>query len=206
MVAFHLRRDLCARLRSDVLVDVRSGGRGDVRRNVLTMQALGALALASLLPAWLPSSALRAEPVVCVTTTEAPLAPRPGGGLAAPVEVSRCGAVQSSADLLEKRFYAYTAPYARGVDITHQITDVLGLAMGGGDGTRLMGLGFPEQTITWDGSAVESATEALLQRQSTPIPWRTADLPNGYGAMEQVDGRDGRPGAIAPGQPLRGWR
>jgi hypothetical protein len=141
-----------------------------------------ALLLPALLPSLVPALPLRAEPVVCTTTLEAPLTPRPGGGLAQPVEVTLCGAVQSSADLIEKRFYAYTAPYARGIDVTHQLTDVLGIAMGGGDGTRVMGFGFPEQTIVWDGSAVEAATQALQDRQSTPIPWRTADLPNGYGS------------------------
>jgi hypothetical protein len=118
------------------------------------------------------------------------------------VQVTRCGAVQSSADLLEKRFYTYTAPYARGVDLTHQITDLLGLAMGGGDGTRLMGFGFPEQTINWDGSAIGAATEALLQRQSTPIPWRSADLPNAYGPSVEVDRPLGQPASAAV--PQRG--
>ena len=152
----------------------------------------------------LPLQPLRAEPVLCTTTYEASLTPRPGGGLAQPVQVTRCGAVQSSADLLEKRFYAYTSPYARGVDLTHQITDVLGLAMGGGDGTRLMGFGFPEQTINWDGSAIGAATEALLQRQSTPIPWRSADLPNGYGPASEADGHVAQPASGATAVPQRG--
>ena len=139
------------------------------------------LAIAALFAALLPCQSLQAETVICTTNVEASLAPRPGGGLAQPQEVTRCGQVQSSAELLEQQFYAYTAPYARGVAVTHQLTDLIGLSMGGGDGTRLMGLGFPEQTILWDGEAVEATTKALLQRQSTPISWRTADLPNGYG-------------------------
>jgi hypothetical protein len=161
---------------------------------------LGGAALGLLLP----FQPLRAEPVVCTTTYEAPLTPRPGGGLAPPVEVTRCGAVQSSADLIEKRFYAYTAPYARGIDATHQLTDLLGIAMGGGDGTRVMGFGFPEQTIVWDGSAVEAVTRALQDRQSTPIPWRTADLPNGYGPSAQADGRPVQTGSGPSTGPQRG--
>jgi hypothetical protein len=142
---------------------------------------LSALALAALLAPLLPWQPLQAETVICTTSLEASLQPRPGGGLAQPLEVTRCGQVQSSADLLEQRFFTYTAPYARGVDATHQFTDLIGLSLGGGDGTKLMGLGYPEQTILWDGEAVEATTKALLQRQSTPIPWRTADQPNGYG-------------------------
>ncbi|MEY4297990.1 MAG: hypothetical protein RLZZ423_1169 [Cyanobacteriota bacterium] len=116
----------------------------------------------------------QAGPVVCTTSLEAPVA----GG--APVEITRCGPVTTTAELMERRFYSYTAPYARGIDITHQITDVLGIAMGGGDGTKVMGLGFPDQTIVWDGSAVENTYQVLLENQSNPMPWRTADINNGF--------------------------
>jgi len=81
---------------------------------------------------------------------------------------------------MTRRFYSYTAPYARGIDVTHQITDILGIAMGGGDGTKVMGLGFPDQTIVWDGSAVENTYQVLLEQQSHPLPWRTADVSNGF--------------------------
>jgi hypothetical protein len=97
-----------------------------------------------------------------------------------PVEVTRCGPVMTTAELMEQRFYAYTSPYARGVDLTHQITDLLGIAMGGGDGTKVVGLGFPDQTIVWDGSAVENTYQVLLENQSAPMPWRTADINNGF--------------------------
>lgn len=86
----------------------------------------------------------------------------------------------TTAELMEQRFYAYTSPYARGVDLTHQITDLLGIAMGGGDGTKVVGLGFPDQTIVWDGSAVENTYQVLLENQSAPMPWRTADINNGF--------------------------
>ena len=64
----------------------------------------------------------------------------------------------------------------RSIDITHQITDILGIAMGGGDGTKVMGLGFPDQTIVWDGSAIENTYHSLLDEQSSPLPRRVADL------------------------------
>ena len=44
-----------------------------------------------------------------------------------------------------------------------------------------MGFGFPDQTIVWDGSAVENTTKALMQEQSKPIPLRVADSPNNMG-------------------------
>ncbi|MFM8258823.1 MAG: Occludin/ELL family protein [Vulcanococcus sp.] len=131
--------------------------------------AAGAALLGLL--AWQPAGA---GPVVCATSLEAP---QPGG---APVEVTRCGPLTSTSDLVERRFYSYTAPFARGVNLTHQLTDLLGIALGGGDGTRLMGLGFPDQTIVWDGSALEATTGVLLEAQSAPLPWRSPDRSNGF--------------------------
>ncbi|NBV58755.1 MAG: Occludin/ELL family protein [Synechococcaceae bacterium WB4_2_0811] len=126
------------------------------------------------------SSSAIAGPVVCTTSFEAPFASSVDSKLM-PVEVTRCGAVQTSNELIEQRFFSYSSPYARGIDITHQITDILGISMGGGDGTKVMGFGFPDQTIVWDGSAVENTTKALMQEQSKPIPLRVADSPNNMG-------------------------
>ena len=67
-------------------------------------------------------------------------------------------------------------------------TDLLGIAMAGPEGNRLMGLGFPDQTIIWDGSAVENTTNALLEEQSAPIPWRTVDIPSGFDSSLASDG------------------
>jgi hypothetical protein len=121
-----------------------------------------------------------AGPVVCTTTFEAPLAATAETKSTA-VEVTRCGPIQTTNELIEKRFFSYSAPFARGIDITHQITDILGISMGGGDGTKVMGFGFPDQTIVWDGSAVQNTTKALMQDQSNPLPLRVADLPNSMG-------------------------
>ena len=122
-----------------------------------------------------------ARPVVCSTTLEAPTTTLPDGGLpAAPVEVTRCGSVQSTAALMEERFYSWTAPYASGVDLLHQVTDLLGVAVASPHGNRFMGFGFPDQTIIWDGVAVGNTYQMLLEDQSDPIPWRTVDIPNGF--------------------------
>jgi len=129
----------------------------------------GLLAGAGLIAALAPASAL-AGPVVCTTTLEAPIAN------AAPVEMTRCGRVQTVPELVTRRFYSYTAPFERGVSLTNQITDFFGIAMGGGDGSRVMGLGFPDQTIVWDGLALQNTTAVLMEAQSSPLPLRTADI------------------------------
>ena len=121
-----------------------------------------------------------AGPVVCTTTLEAPQARQGMQASRRPVELTRCGAVQTTPQLVEQRFYSYTAPFARGVDITHQITDLLGISMGGGDGTKVMGFGFPDQTIVWDGTALENTYQVLLDKQGGLIPWRTGDVGNGF--------------------------
>ena len=128
------------------------------------------------------SAPTAAGPVVCTTTLEAPISSgqAPQGGAVGLAEVTRCGVVQTTPQLMEQHFYSYTAPFARGVSLTNQITDLFGIAMGGGDGTRVMGFGFPDQTIIWDGTAVENTYQVLLQQQSDPMPWRTEDGSNGY--------------------------
>jgi hypothetical protein len=138
--------------------------------------ALPAL-LASLLPALglpiLAAAPVQAGPVVCSTTLEALRG-------SSPVEVTRCGAVVTTPELVERRFYSYTAPFARGVAIPNQISDLLGLAIPGRDGGRIVGFGFPDQTIIWDGTAIGNTTRVLLEEQGSPTPWRTADVSNGF--------------------------
>ena len=124
--------------------------------------------------------------LLCTTTFEAPLAGTISGG-GAPIEVTRCGPVETTSEVFDQRFFSYTSPFARGIDITHQITDLLGISMGGGDGTRVMGFGFPDQTIVWDGSAIENTYRSKLQEQSRPVPKRVIDLPNAYGSSLQLE-------------------
>jgi hypothetical protein len=149
----------------------------------LLLPALIAMAAPLLAPP------LQAGPAVCTTTLEAP--PRTSTGAAgpgAPVEVTRCGIVQTVPELVQRRFFSYTAPFAEGVSLTGQITSLFGIAMGGGDGRRVMGLGFPDQTIIWDGTAIQNTTHFLLQQQSEPMPWRTGDVSSGFS------------GSLSPGQ------
>jgi hypothetical protein len=172
------------------------------------------LALLCLGIAFVPGSfatASRANPVVCTTTLEAPvglgeMASEP----AAPVEVSRCAPVESTDALVVSRYTTWTAPYARGVDLIHQVTDLLGIAVAGPDGNRVMGLGFPDQTIIWDGTALQNTYQVLLEQQSAPIPWRTVDISSGFSgslAAEQAQPGEGLEVLIpveASARPVRG--
>jgi hypothetical protein len=180
-----------------------------------SMLLAGAL-LTPLLGHSLLGESVWAGPVVCTTTLEPPLltGARSGAGASAgalavqlgvasgPVEVTRCGQVQTPPALMEKRFYSFRAPYAPGVSLTNQITDLFGIALGGVDGTRVMGLGFPDQAIVWDGTAVENTYRVLLEQQSGPMPWRTVDVPNGYSGSLGSAG----PTQPAPTQPGGGWQ
>lgn len=182
-----------------------------------TTRLSATLLLAGALLVHLLGESAWAGPVVCTTTLEPPLlsGARSGVGASAgelgvasgPVEVTRCGQVQTPPALMEKRFYSFRAPYAPGVSLTNQITDLFGIALGGVDGTRVMGLGFPDQAIVWDGTAVENTYRVLLEQQSRPMPWRTVDVPNGYSGSLGSAGPT-QPASIQPGktQPGGGWQ
>jgi hypothetical protein len=148
-----------------------------------------------------------AGPVVCTTTLEAPASAASGSMPAAPVEVTRCDTVQTVPQLVERRYFTWTAPFAQGVSLTNQITDLFGIAMGGGDGTRVMGLGFTDQTIIWDGTAVQNTYHFLLDQQSDPMPWRTGDVSNGFsgnlGSGQQA-GSSWQDGEASWSPPVRG--
>ncbi len=150
------------------------------------------LALAGLAVCGLTPGPALADPVICTTSLEAPLASGEAGGRApsGPVEVTRCGVLQTQAELMQQRAFTWRTSFARGVSLSHQITDTLGIAMGGRDGTRVMGFGFPDQAILWDSSAISNTTAAMLEEQTSPIPWRSADLPSAFTSSLQMGQSD----------------
>ncbi|WP_255003941.1 Occludin/ELL family protein [Cyanobium sp. HWJ4-Hawea] len=127
-----------------------------------------------------------------------------GLGWAGPVlcttsgELTSCAAVQTTPALVEQRFYTYTSPFASGVDLSHQVTDLLGIAMGGVEGNRLMGFGFPDQTIVWDGTVLQNTYQVLLEQQSNPLPWRTVDVGNGFAGSLASGGPSPKPVVDTP--------
>jgi hypothetical protein len=135
-----------------------------------------ALLSGSLLSAPLLAAPALAGPVLCTTTLEAPA--QAGG---APREVSRCGAVQTLPELVDRRFFTYTAPYAEGVSIRGQLRELFGIATGPiNSGDAIRAFGFTDQTIVWDGTALQNTAGVLLEAQGDLLPWRTPDLTNGF--------------------------
>ena len=164
---------------------------------------------ALLAPALAVTPTAEAGPVVCTTTLEAPPPAEGSRQPAAPVDVTRCATVQTTPELVQRRFFGFTAPFARGIDITHQITDILGISMGGGDGTKVMGFGFPDQTIVWDGMALENTYQVLLEEQSNPMPWRTSDVASGFSSSLASGGASTmatpwQDPSVSDGRPVRG--
>ena len=136
-----------------------------------------------------------AGPLVCTTSVEAP---PPDRGFA-PVEVTVCHPTETTSELINRRVFTWTSPMARGVDPLHQLTDVLGIAVGSMEGNRVMGLGFPDQTLVWDGSALQNTTGALLEEQSPPLPVRTLDISSGFdSSLAATQSDEAIPGSSAP--------
>ena len=144
------------------------------------------------------AGAVHAGPLSCTTSLEAPImATREASGSlaipASPVEVTRCVPVETVPQLIDRRAYTWTPPYAPGVDLLRQVTSILGIAMGGIDGNRVMGFGFPDQTLIWDGTAIQNTTNALLEQQSSPMPLRTPDLVSVFSTSLGSGGRLAQP-------------
>lgn len=155
------------------------GPRDPMTVPILAVPASLAAPLSALVPlaaATLLAPAI-AGPVLCTTTLEAPMAASAGTG---PVEVTRCGVTRSAPEVMEQRFYSFSAPFAQGVNLLHQITDPLGLSIPGRDGGRIVAFGFPDQNIVWDGTAIENTTSVMLTDQSPLMPLRTSDITNGF--------------------------
>ena len=88
--------------------------------------------------------------------------------------------METTCELVNGRFYTWTTPMARGFDPLHQLFDFLGIAVGGIVGSRFIGSGFPDQTMIWDGSALQNTTGVLMEEQSRPLPMRTLDISSGF--------------------------
>ena len=129
------------------------------------------------------SAPCTAGPVICTTSLEAPRSAD-----FAPVEVTTCERMERTSELIERRFFTWTASYDRGVDMVHQFTDLFGIALAGDGGNQLMGLGFPDQTVIWDAAAAGETARALLDAQSPVLPLRTIDVANGFGSSLASEG------------------
>jgi hypothetical protein len=96
------------------------------------------------------------------------------------LESNICQNIETQNERIEKEIYTWRAPYSSGIGLFQGITEDLGLALGGVNGTNFVGIGYPEQTIVWDGGILQKSIRELLELQTEPIPLRTADLPNAF--------------------------
>lgn len=117
--------------------------------------------------------AATAAPLVCTTTYNST-----GGGTE--LETSVCKSIETQNDRIGEEIYTWRAPYSSGIGLFQGIAEDLGLAFGGINGTHFVGIGYPEQTIVWDGGILQKSVQELLELQTESLPLRTADLPNAF--------------------------
>jgi len=133
-------------------------------------KATSAVALGALISA---TCAASAAPLVCTTTYN-----ETSNGTK--LESNICQNIETQNERIEHDIYTWRAPYSSGIGLFQGITEDLGLAFGGINGTNFVGIGYPDQTIVWDGGILQKSIEELLELQTEPLPFRTADLPNAF--------------------------
>ena len=134
------------------------------------LKAACVLALGTLINStWAASAA----PLVCTTAYNST-----NGGTA--LETSICKSIETQDERIGKEIYTWRAPYSSGIGLFQGIAEDLGLAFGGINGTNFVGIGYPEQTIVWDGGILQKSAQELLELQTELLPLRTADLPNAF--------------------------
>lgn len=129
-------------------------------------------------------------PIVCTNTLQAQ--DSSASQSAAPVALTTCSPIETTAARIERVNDSWTAPHARGVDFVHQTPNVLELAVAGPEGNRVMGFGFPDQTLIWDATAIGNTTRTLWEDQSPSLLARPYVLSNGFYSslafkMQQTD-------------------
>ena len=96
------------------------------------------------------------------------------------IESSICQNIETQNERIEEEIYTWRPPYSSGIGVFQGIAEDLGLAFGGINGTHFVGIGYPEQTISWDGGILQKNVQELLKLQTKPLPLRTADMPNAF--------------------------
>ena len=118
-------------------------------------------------------NAADAAPLVCTTTYN-------NTANGTELETSFCKSIENQNERLDEEIYTWRAPYSSGIGLFQGIAEDLGLAFGGINGTHFVGIGYPEQTIVWDGEILQKSVQELLELQAEPLPLRTADLSNAF--------------------------
>lgn len=97
-----------------------------------------------------------------------------------PVKITDCREISSEDSIFEKNFFSYSSPFSLGVSIPYQLSDILGLSIKGEQGTLIKAVGFPEQKIDWDGTALNNTYKTFMSKQSRRMPIRTEPIGNGF--------------------------
>ena len=96
------------------------------------------------------------------------------------LESNTCQSIETQNERIDEEIYTWRPPYSSGIGVFQGIAEDLGLAFGGINGTHFVGIGYPDQTIVWDGGILQKSVQELLELQTEPLPLRTADLPNAF--------------------------
>jgi len=114
----------------------------------------------------------RAETIECVTTQEQIKD--------VTTNVTDCRPITTVDKFFSNQYFSYAAPFAQGVSIPYVLADMLGISLNSqGDG-MIRAFGFPDQQITWDGTAVHNAYKQLMAEQLRVVPLRTEPINNGF--------------------------
>ena len=139
----------------------------------MAAQRLKATFITALVTLVNSTCAASATPLVCTTTYN-------NTGVGTVLESSVCKSIESQNERLGEEIYTWRAPYSSGIGLFQGIAEDLGLAFGGINGTHIVGFGYPEQTIGWDGGILQKSVKELLELQAEALPLRTADLTNAF--------------------------
>jgi len=93
---------------------------------------------------------------------------------------SICKKLETQDELIEQEAYTWRAPYSSGAGLSQGITENLGITVGGIDAERIVGFGYPEQPIVWNGERLQNNYKKLLEMQTDSLPLRTMDLQTAF--------------------------
>jgi hypothetical protein len=133
---------------------------------------LATIALAGTTSVLLSCTQGRAETIECVTTQKQIKD--------LTTNVTDCRPITTVDKFFTNQYFSYAAPFAQGVSIPYVLADMLGISLNSqGDG-MIRAFGFPDQQITWDGTAVQNAYKQVMAEQVRVVPLRTEPINNGF--------------------------
>ena len=80
----------------------------------------------------------------------------------------------------EEAFYKHNRPFYYTTDLISKLGDLLNIRIGGKDKVDFIGFGYKDQSLRWDGKALENSYHHFLDLQTKKYDLRGNDIPNGY--------------------------